>query len=92
MLTGGEVSALVVAVIALSLATKVPRTEPVVIGYIRDATMLFLASLHSSVDRAVGFYPIGRGFESFWGRVFYPRLELVFYEFRRGFTLSNYPR
>lgn len=24
-------------------------------------------SLHSSVDRAVGFYPIGRGFESFWG-------------------------
>ena len=30
--------------------------------------MLFLASLHSSVDRAVGFYPIGRGFESFWGR------------------------
>lgn len=54
--------------------------------------MLFLASLHSSVDRAVGFYPIGRGFESFWGRFFYPRLELVFFEFKRGFTLSDYPR
>lgn len=34
--------------------------------------MLFLASLHSSVDRAVGFYPIGRGFESFWGRFYTP--------------------
>lgn len=47
--------------------------------------MLFLASLHSSVDRAVGFYPIGRGFESFWGRVFYPRLELVLYQMQAGF-------
>ena len=32
------------------------------------------------------------GFESFWGRFSYPRRELAFYEFRRGFTLSNYPR
>lgn len=32
------------------------------------------------------------GFESFWGRFFYPRLELVFFEFKRGFTLSDYPR
>lgn len=56
------------------------------IGYIRDATMLFLASLHSSVDRAVGFYPIGRGFESFWGRKNNPP-ELVLYQHQAGFYL-----
>ena len=52
--------------------------------------MLFLAGLHSSVDRAVGFYPIGRGFESFWGRTNNPP-DLVFYQYQAGFYLLVLP-
>lgn len=61
------------------------------IGYIRDATMLFLASLHSSVDRAVGFYPIGRGFESFWGRFSTPVLNWCFTSSGGGFPYPTTP-
>ena len=31
------------------------------------------------------------GFESFWGRFFYPRLELVFSVFRRGLPYLTTP-
>lgn len=53
--------------------------------------MLFLASLHSSVDRAVGFYPIGRGFESFWGRFSTPVLNWRFSSSDGGFPYLTTP-